>query len=104
TEVITHQVGASRADYSASEDDNVLVSGVAGDVNSLGYFGFAYYVENQGRVKAVAVDSGAGCVTPEATSIETGTYAPLSRPLWIYVNTASLAEPAVRQFVDFYME
>lgn len=104
TEVITHQVGASRADYTASEDDNVLVQGVAGDVNSLGYFGFAYYAENQGRVKVVAVDSGAGCVTPEASAIETGTYAPLSRPLWIYVNTASLAEPAVRQFVDFYME
>ena len=104
TEVITHQVGASRADYTASEDDNVLVQGVAGDVNSLGYFGYAYYVENQGRVKVVAVDSGDGCITPERTSIETGSYAPLSRPLWIYVNTASLEQPAVRQFIDFYME
>lgn len=104
TEVITGGVGASRADYTASEDDNVLVQGVAGDVNSLGYFGFAYYVENQGRVKVVAVDSGDGCVTPDAQSIETGQYAPLSRPLFIYVNRASLAEPAVREFVDFYME
>ncbi len=104
TEVISHETGASRADYTASEDDNVLVQGVAGDVNSLGYFGFAYYAENQGRVKAVAVDSGDGCIMPDSDSIETGTYSPLSRPLWIYVNTASLAEPAVRQFVDFYME
>jgi phosphate transport system substrate-binding protein len=104
TEVIGGHVGSSRPDYSASEDDNVLVQGVSGDVNSLGYFGYAYYVTNQGRVKVLAIDSGEGCVRPDAQSIESGRYAPLSRPLLLYVNRASLADPAVREFVEFYLE
>jgi phosphate transport system substrate-binding protein len=103
TEVITGQVGASRPDYTASEDDNVLVQGVSGDVNGLGYFGFAYFTENQERLKLVAVDSGSGCVSPTLTTIEDGSYEPLSRPLLIYVNRASLARPEVRAFVEYYI-
>ncbi|HUE96509.1 MAG TPA: PstS family phosphate ABC transporter substrate-binding protein [Longimicrobiaceae bacterium] len=103
TEVIGGEVGSSRADYTASEDDNVLVQGVSGDVNSLGYFGFAYYIENQDRVRIVPVDSGQGCVTPTPETIETGRYSPLSRPLYIYVNEESLADPAVHSFVEFYL-
>src|SRR5690606_4979291 len=82
----------------------VLVQGVSGDQNALGYFGFAYYAANEGRLKLVAVDSGDGCVRPDADSIENGSYSPLSRPLLLYVNRASLAEPAVRAFVDFYLD
>lgn len=104
TEEITGEIGASRSDYQASEDDNVLVQGVSGDVNALGYFGFAYYSANQNRLKVVGVDAGNGCVVPDARTIESGTYTPLSRPLYIYVNRGSLAEPAVRSFVEFYLD
>ena len=104
TEEITGEAGASRADYTASEDDNVLVQGVAGDANALGYFGIAYYMENQSRLKVVAVDSGTGCVMPIPATIESGEYAPLSRPLLIYVKEASLAQPHVRSFVEFYLD
>jgi phosphate transport system substrate-binding protein len=104
TEEIVGEVQASRADYTASEDDNVLVQGVGGDGGALGYFGFAYYVENASRVKAVAIDSGNGCVEPTVGNIEAGEYTPLSRPLFIYVNKASLAKPEVAAFIRFYME
>jgi phosphate transport system substrate-binding protein len=104
TEEVTGAVGASRSDYTASEDDNVLVQGVSGDVNSLGYFGFAYYIENQDRLKLVGVDAGSGCIVPNPDTIEDGSYTPLSRPLLIYVNSASLARPEVRAFVDFYLD
>jgi phosphate transport system substrate-binding protein len=103
TEDVVGQAGASRSDYTASEDDNVLVQGVAGDAGALGYFGYAYYGENQGRVRAVAVDAGRGCVEPSPRSIESGEYAPLSRPLFLYVNRSSLERPEVREFVDFYL-
>jgi phosphate transport system substrate-binding protein len=104
TEEIVGEAGASRSDYTASEDDNVLVQGVSGDPYSLGYFGFAYYVENQDKLKLVGVDSGQGCVQPEPATIEGGQYSPLSRPIFIYVNKASLQRPAVREFVDFYLQ
>ncbi|MEK9659620.1 MAG: PstS family phosphate ABC transporter substrate-binding protein [Chloroflexota bacterium] len=104
TEEINGTVQASRADYTASEDDNVLVQGVSGDRGGMGYFGFAYYVENTSKVKAVAIDSGSGCVEPTVANIEAGNYTPLSRPLYIYVNKASLAKPEVAAFVRFYME
>jgi phosphate transport system substrate-binding protein len=104
TEEITGQVGASRSDYTASEDDNVLVQGVGGDINSLGYFGYAYWIENQTRLGIVAVDGGHGCVTPTPETIEGEGYEPLSRPLFIYVNQESLARPEVQSFVDFYLE
>jgi phosphate transport system substrate-binding protein len=90
TETINGAAGASRADYAASEDDNVLVQGVEGDEHALAYLGFAYYVENQERLKVLAVDGGAGCVTPAPDTVRDSTYAPLSRPLFVYVNNAAL--------------
>ncbi len=104
TEAINGESGASRPDYTASEDDNVLVQGISGDENSLGFFGYAYYVENQDKLKIVPVDGGNGPIAPTATTINDGTYAPLSRPIFIYLNTASLARPEVRTFVDFYID
>jgi phosphate transport system substrate-binding protein len=95
--------GASRADYQASEDDNILVQGVSGDANSLGYFGYAYYVENQSRLKVLGVDGGSGCVVPSDQTIADSSY-PLSRPLFIYVKRASLERPVVAEFVRFYMD
>jgi phosphate transport system substrate-binding protein len=103
TEEIVGEVQASRADYTASEDDNVLVLGVSGDRNSLGYFGYAYYIENADKVKPVAVDGGAGCVLPTQATIESGEYVPLSRPLHIYVNSESFQRPEMAAFVEFYM-
>lgn len=88
----------------ASEDDNVLVQGVAGDPYAIGYFGYAYYAENKKRLNVVAVDAGKGPITPNAQTIESGSYAPLSRPIFIYVNKASLAKPQVRSFVGFYLK
>jgi phosphate transport system substrate-binding protein len=104
TEVITGQARASRADFTASEDDNVLVQGVAGDRNALGYFGYAYYAENKGRLKTVAVDNGSGCIEPNEQTVESGEYAPLARPVFIYANRAALQQPHVAAFVRFYME
>ncbi len=103
TEEIVGEVQASRSDYTASADDNVLVQGIGGDRNALGYFGFAYYTENRDKVKVVAIDAGEGCVTPTAETIESGEYKPLSRPLFIYVNEESLDRPEVRAFVEFYL-
>ncbi|CAN5625267.1 PstS family phosphate ABC transporter substrate-binding protein [soil metagenome] len=104
TEVIMGQERAIRPDFTASEDDNVLVQGVAGDRSALGYFGYAYFAENSSRLKAVAVDNGAGCVMPTPDNVLSGAYAPLSRPLFIYVNRAALQRPEVAGFVRFYME
>lgn len=104
TEVITGTAQSSRADYTASEDDNVLVQGIAGDESGLGYFGYAYYAENKQRAKLVAVDGGSGCVEPSPETIKSGTYKPLSRPLFIYVSAKALARPEVHAFVRFYNE
>ena len=104
TEAITGETGAIRTDYTASEDDNVLVQGVEGDDAALGFFGYAYYAENEGRVRAVGVDAGSGCVLPTPETVRTGEYAPLSRPLFIYVKRASLANETVRAFVEFYLD
>jgi phosphate transport system substrate-binding protein len=103
TEEVVGTAKSSRADYQASEDDNILVQGVAGDQAALGYFGYAYYAENQDRLELVGVDGGSGCVLPSDQSIEDGTY-PLARPLFIYVKRASLERPVVREFVSFFME
>jgi phosphate transport system substrate-binding protein len=103
TDAIVGEEDASRDDYTASADDNVLVVGVEGDAGSLGYFGFAYYEESSDRLGAVAVDSGNGCVAPSRETIENGTYAPLSRPMFIYVKPDALAKPQVRAFVEFYL-
>lgn len=104
TEEIMGEAQLSRPDYTASADDNVLVQGIAGGKYSLGYFGFSYYQENMDKLKLVAVDSGNGCVLPTSESIENGTYAPLSRPLFIYVNKQSMERPEVIEFVEFYLE
>ena len=104
TEEINGEAQVSRSDYTASADDNVLVTGIGGDRNSLGYFGYAYYSENTDKLKLVAVDAGEGCVTPTAATIEDGTYQPLSRPLFIYVSKKSLQRPEVAAFVQFYLE
>lgn len=104
TEEVNGEAQISRADYTASADDNVLVQGIAGDRGSLGYFGYAYYQENQDKLKVIGVDGGEGCVAPEPATIEDGSYAPLSRPLFIYVNAESLGRPEVQSFVEYYMD
>ena len=103
TAEINEEEDASRADYTASSDDNVLVQGVSGDQGAIGYFGFAYYTENSEMINVVAVDDGDGCVTPSVSTINDGSYSPLSREMFIYVNNDSLARPEVRNFVEFYM-
>ena len=89
--MINGEEGASRADYTPSEDDNVIVQAVAGDKGGLGYFGYTYYEENQDTLKALEIDGGDGCVAPSAETAQDGTYTPLSRPLFIYVKNESLA-------------
>ncbi len=105
TEAVNGKSKASRGDYTASEDDNVLVQGVARDKGAIGYFGFAYYIENQKKLKSVPIvaKDGAPAVAPSMEAVLKGTYQPLARPIFIYVNTKSLAKPEVKEFVDFYM-
>lgn len=106
TEAITGKSKASRGDYTASEDDNVLVQGVSQDVNAIGYFGYAYYAENQARLKAVPIVEKAGkpAVLPSEASVLDGSYQPLSRPIFIYVSVKSLAKPEVREFAEYYLK
>ena len=104
TEAVVGEAGTSRNDYTASEDDDVLVKAVSQDSNALGYFGLAYYEEKANEMKAVAVDSGQGAVLPKRETVEQAQYQPLSRPLFIYVNAASAQKnQALRQFIDFYL-
>lgn len=103
TEAIVGKAKSSRGDFTASEDDNVLVQGVASDIYALGFFGFAYYIENSKRVTAAAVDSGNGGVLPSAATVENNSYKPLSRPIFIYINAKSADKPEVDEFVKFYM-
>ncbi|MYB41497.1 MAG: PstS family phosphate ABC transporter substrate-binding protein [Chloroflexi bacterium] len=103
TEEVNGEGGASRADYTNSTDDNVLVTGISGSKGGAGYFGYAYYAENAERLRVVAVDGGSGCVIPSDATVSDGSYA-LARPLYIYVSTKSLAEkPQVREFVRYYL-
>lgn len=105
TEAVVGKAKSSRADFTASEDDNVLVQGVARDKFALGYFGLAYYEENKDKIKVVAIDSGKGPVIPSEKTIMDGTYTPLSRPLLLYVNKeAATKKPEVKEFVDFYLK
>lgn len=105
TEAINGEEGAIRTDYTPSEDDNLTVQGVSGSKGALGFFGLSYAEENSEAVKLVAVDNGAGCITPSKQTVQDGTYAPLGRPLFIYVNNKSYTDkPAVRGFVDFYID
>lgn len=103
TEAICRKEKASRSDYTASENDNVLVQGISGDPGSLGYFGFSYYEANKGKLKLLGVDHGDGKpVTPSVETIRSGQYTPLARPLFIYVNRESAERPEVRAFVEFF--
>ncbi len=106
TEAVTGKAKSSRGDYTASEDDNVLVQGVSQDVNAIGYFGYAYYAENQAKLKSVPVVEKAGkpAVAPSEKTVLDGSYQPLSRPIFIYVNAKALTKPEVKEFVDFYMK
>jgi phosphate transport system substrate-binding protein len=101
TDVINGEEDLSRKDYQPSEDDNVLVQGVAGDENGLGYFGFSYYEQNQDQLNLVSVDSGKGCVAPSDQTIQSGEYSPLSRPLFMYPSTEALKDEATAAFVQF---
>lgn len=106
TEAINGRAKASRGDFTASEDDNTLVQGVARDQNGLGYFGYAYYVENKDKLKAVPVinPKTGKPVEPSETTVLDGSYQPLARPIFIYVNAKSLDKPEVREFVQFFMK
>jgi phosphate transport system substrate-binding protein len=103
TEVINGKAKQSRSDYTPSEDDNALVTGVAGDKDALGYFGFAYLEENLDKLKPVAIDSGSGCVEPSAETVNGGTYKPLARPLFIYPSVSALKRPEFAAFVQYYL-
>jgi len=102
TDEINGEEGASRKDYSASENDNDIVAAVAGAKGGLGYFGFTYFEENQDKLAAVEIDAGNGCVAPSVQTAQDGTYTPLSRPLFIYVKNESMKRPEVKAFVEFY--
>jgi len=104
TEVIVGKSGSSRGDYTASEDDNLLVQGVAGDKFGLGFFGLAYFKENEGKLALASIDGGNGPVIPTAETVNDGSYSPLSRPLFIYVNSSSVGNPEVVEFVRFYLK
>jgi phosphate transport system substrate-binding protein len=103
TDAINGEEGASRTDYTPTEDDNVTVQGVSGSQGGLGYFGFTYYEENADKLTAVQVDSGAGCVAPSVETAQDGSYTPLSRPLFIYPSKQALAKPEVKAFFDYYV-
>ena len=103
TDAINGEEGASRTDYTPTEDDNVTVQGVSGSEGGLGYFGFTYYEENADKLTAVQVDSGAGCVAPSVETAQDGTYTPLARPLFIYPSKQALAKPEVKAFFDYYV-
>lgn len=104
TEAVVGKAKSSRGDFTASEDDNVLVQGVASDIYALGFFGFAYYIENQKKVKAVAINNGEDSVIPSMQTVQNGSYVPLSRPIFIYVSAKSTRKQEVREFVNFYMK
>ncbi len=104
TEAIVGKSGSSRGDYTASEDDHVLVQGIAGDKYSLGFFGLAYFTENADKLKLIGVNNGKEVIKPTLETVSNGTYSPLSRPLFIYVNSTSVKQPEVVDFVNYYLE
>ena len=105
TEAIVGKAKSSRGDFTASEDDNVLVQGVSRDVNAIGYFGFSYYVENKDKLKSVAIIEKAGkpAVAPSPETVLDGTYQPRARPIVIYISTKAMAKPEVREFAEYYL-
>jgi phosphate transport system substrate-binding protein len=104
TEQIVGEEGASRSDYSATENDNVTVRGVTGEKGGLGYFGLSYFEENRSQLQALKVDGGGGCVAPTRETVQNGTYKPLSRPLFIYVKNSALERPEVQAFIRYVVE
>jgi phosphate transport system substrate-binding protein len=104
TDVINGEEGRSRSDYSATEDDNVTVEGVAGDKGAMGYFGLSYFQQNSDRLKALEVDGGSGCVAPSVETAQSGEYKPLSRPLFIYAKNESLQRPEVKAFLQYLLD
>jgi phosphate transport system substrate-binding protein len=106
TEAIVGKAKSSRGDFTASEDDNVLVQGISRDVNALGFFGYAYYAENTDKLKAVPIvdKPGGPAVAPSEKTVLDGSYQPLSRPIFIYLNTKALAKPEVKLFAEYYMQ
>jgi phosphate transport system substrate-binding protein len=104
TDEINGEEGVSRDDYQPSEDDNVLVQGVAGEAGGLGYFGFSYYEQNQDKLNLVGIDGGGSCVKPDTQTIQSGEYKPLSRPLFMYPSEKALKKPEVKAFMDFVVE
>lgn len=104
TEVIVGKAHSSRGDYTSSEDDNVLVQGVSSDINALGFFGLAYHEENKDKIKLVAVDNGNSPVLPSIETVKNKTYAPLSRPLFIYINNKAAERKEVQEFINFYLD
>ncbi len=106
TEAITGKAKSSRGDFTASEDDNVLVQGVSQDVNALAFFGYAYYAENQSRLRAVPISAkgGKAAVAPSEKTVLDGSYQPLSRPIFIYINAKSMGKPEVKEFVEYFMK
>jgi phosphate transport system substrate-binding protein len=104
TDAIVGEEGASRSDYSASENDNVTVQGVGGQEGGMGYFGFSYYEENQDTLKALEIDGGDGCVAPSVETAQDGSYKPLARPLFVYAKTESFQKPEVQAFVQYTLD
>jgi phosphate transport system substrate-binding protein len=104
TDAINGEEGASRSDYQASEDDNVIVQGVKGTPGGMGYFGFSYFEENQDALKALEIDGGSGCVAPSAESAQAGDYKPLARPLFVYAKTEALERQEVEDFLRYMLE
>ena len=104
TKAINGEEDASRTDYQATEDDNIIVQAVEGDKGGLGYFGLSYFEQNQGNLNDVQLNGGSGCVSPTTETVQDGSYTPLSRPLFIYVKNASLAKPEVKAFVKYLLD
>jgi phosphate transport system substrate-binding protein len=104
SEAVNGAPSVSRSDFTASEDDNILVQGISGDPNALGFFGFAYYTANSSRLKIVPVDSGSGPIAPTVESIANGSYSPLTRLIYIYLKKSRADDPAIRAFVNFYID
>ncbi|MGQ0824908.1 MAG: PstS family phosphate ABC transporter substrate-binding protein [Actinomycetota bacterium] len=104
TDAINGEEGATRTDYNPSEDDNVTVAGVRGELGAMGYFGLSYLLENEGDVKGVAIDGGGGCVEPNNDTVQSGEYVPLGRELFVYTKAAAAARPEVKAFVEYYFE
>jgi phosphate transport system substrate-binding protein len=104
TEVINGTARRSRSDYTASEDDNVLVRGVSGEAGAMGYFGYSYYVENKSRLKLLRIHNGTSCVAPSIQTVQAGTYKPLARPLFVYAKRTSFHRGVVRAFIKYMIQ